>query len=740
MATVKTQATTFGAPKKADVILQKTEQVLVSTLENGNKLNALINQNNHNAQAIESHFKAIEEKFSTSGNVNGVIEAKTQELAEKISLESQLNMRQVTEVYNKLVEENAKLKNEFLYLSQQMTVMYNKIAELFAATQTAIAEKDITPVIDYNELAKEVAARLEISVPAIDSVDLAKKVAENLEVAAPVIDAEELAKNVAENLEVVVPAIDTNELAEKVAERIQIEVPAVDEENIARLAVEFMPAQEVTSADEIASKVAEQIVPVTNVVIETDEIVEAISQNIIEALPALEIEVDTPAIAAEVSDRVIEALPTLETKLTDLDKDELGDAIARKVGTIARTEYDIIVDDEGCASLADAIWEKLQQAELVKPVSVELPDFDALAQTVVDEVKDYIAAQNESLNTNAQEVANKVAQEVIEKMPQENTVNTEEVVVAVQEAFAEQNKSLEELGIVLDEAGIEQLKQAILANTDTRLTVLEYKVDEIKNVLDNGIAVIAETAVTQVEEVEEQEVVALEEEVPTVEEVLAEEEAVEEEAVEEVVEEETAEEQVEEVVEEEEVVVEVQEEVQEAPQEEGEQVEEGEEGENKNIFANMMKYNRSFIARIIQSEDDVKNYYGAVKTALLSYKRVNSNIAWGAERFNKGRETIARLKIRGKTLCLYLALDPNEYKTSVYHHTDVSDNKSLHGTPMMVKIKSPLGVKKAIRLIDELLAKRAGIKVSVAERDYAAMYPYETMEELIEEGLVKDVK
>ena len=157
-------------------------------------------------------------------------------------------------------------------------------------------------------------------------------------------------------------------------------------------------------------------------------------------------------------------------------------------------------------------------------------------------------------------------------------------------------------------------------------------------------------------------------------------------------------------------------------------------------FENMMKYNRSFIARIIQSDDDCKRYYGEVKHALLSYKKVNSNVAWSNERFNKGRETIARMKIRGKTLVIYLALDPNEYKTSVYHHADVSDNNSVPGTPMMIKVKSPLGVRKAIRLIDEMLAKRDGEKREVPERDYAAMYPYETIEELIEDGLVKDVR
>ncbi|MDE7401704.1 MAG: hypothetical protein K2N17_06605, partial [Clostridia bacterium] len=275
----------------------------------------------------------------------------------------------------------------------------------------------------------------------------------------------------------------------------------------------------------------------------------------------------------------------------------------------------------------------------------------------------------------------------------------------------------------------------------------------------SGIVVasgVAETAAAEaVEEIEEEEEEVVEEELVTVSDIVGEEEPEEEvveEEPEEVVEE-VVEEPVEEVVEEEEAAEEVEEEAEEddAIEELVEEIDEnltddeimpdGMEGGFGGIdFANMMKYNRSFIARIIQGTDDQKAYYGQVKTALLSYKKVNSNVAWAAERFNKGRETIARFKIRGKTLCLYLALDPDEYATSVYHHADVSDNKSMRGTPMMVKIKSALGVKKAIRLIDEMLAKRNGEKHVIAERDYAAMYPYETIEELIEDGLVKDVR
>ena len=39
---------------------------------------------------------------------------------------------------------------------------------------------------------------------------------------------------------------------------------------------------------------------------------------------------------------------------------------------------------------------------------------------------------------------------------------------------------------------------------------------------------------------------------------------------------------------------------------------EGDEDENGVDFANMMRYNRSFIARIIQSPDEVKKYYGEI--------------------------------------------------------------------------------------------------------------------------------
>ena len=302
-------------------------------------------------------------------------------------------------------------------------------------------------------------------------------------------------------------------------------------------------------------------------------------------------------------------------------------------------------------------------------------------------------------------VAENVAKSVICAIPVPTGVNEEKVAQDVVDKLVEKQDE-HDYDVVIDEEGVAQLTQLVSEKIDAthkeRFDSIDAEIQALKDMLAGAVVVAGESAIAEDEELVK---------------------------VSDIIDGDGGESESDDVLED----------IDEQPTED-EIMPDGIPGISNGVdFGNMMKYNRSFIARIIQSSDDMKQYYGETKSALLAYKKVNSNIAWGAERFNKGRETIARFKIRGKTLCLYLALDPNEYKTSVYHHSDVSDNKSMSGTPMMVKIKSPLGVKKAVRLIDEMLEKRGGVKQAVQQRDYAAMYPYESTEELIEDGLVKDV-
>lgn len=75
----------------------------------------------------------------------------------------------------------------------------------------------------------------------------------------------------------------------------------------------------------------------------------------------------------------------------------------------------------------------------------------------------------------------------------------------------------------------------------------------------------------------------------------------------------------------------------------------------------MIRYKRSFIAKITQSDEEVKMYYSDLKNAFLSYTKVRSQVSWSNDRFTRGRETLAKIGIRGKTLCVYLALNPDEF-------------------------------------------------------------------------------
>ncbi|MDE5911809.1 MAG: hypothetical protein K2H24_05690, partial [Clostridia bacterium] len=110
------------------------------------------------------------------------------------------------------------------------------------------------------------------------------------------------------------------------------------------------------------------------------------------------------------------------------------------------------------------------------------------------------------------------------------------------------------------------------------------------------------------------------------------------------------------------------------------------------------------------------------------------------ESFRFGRDCVARMSIRGKTLKLYLALNPQDYVDSKYKFEDVSDVKSYADTPFMMKIKNPRRLKYALELIDVVMDNvGASLKRDLHETDYVADLPFESTEELMEKGLVVNV-
>jgi ribosomal protein L18E len=133
----------------------------------------------------------------------------------------------------------------------------------------------------------------------------------------------------------------------------------------------------------------------------------------------------------------------------------------------------------------------------------------------------------------------------------------------------------------------------------------------------------------------------------------------------------------------------------------------------------------------------MKEFYSELKNHILSYDGVKSRLSWKFDSYNRGRDQLFKIKIRGKTICLYLALDPNNYDVSKYHHESI-DAKIFEDVPMLFKIKSGLGLRKAKQLVDDTMAK---FEIPQAEKpkfvDYVAKYPYTETEELVQQKLVK---
>lgn len=149
------------------------------------------------------------------------------------------------------------------------------------------------------------------------------------------------------------------------------------------------------------------------------------------------------------------------------------------------------------------------------------------------------------------------------------------------------------------------------------------------------------------------------------------------------------------------------------------------------------RYNRSFHARLIQSDDDVKEWYGILKNCILSYDKVSSRMSWKYESFAYRRNSVAKVFIKGKTLYLYLALNPADYAEGKYKIEDVSNVSQFADTPSLYRIKSEKRVRYAQELIDEICVKLGSQKI---EREAVNYYePYESDAELMEKELVKCV-
>ena len=414
--------------------------------------------------------------------------------------------------------------------------------------------------------------------------------------------------------------------------------------------------------------------------------------------------IDYDRVAGDTAAKVVESLPHVEA----IDYDKINASIAAAVNAAVAA---INVD-----AIADAVASRIVVPELAK---VEAPsvDYDKLADLVVEK----LAAKGISADVVLDdEGIDKIAETVAERVGTVDNIDYDKVCLAAQAAqIVPDPVDYDRVAEIVEDKinkGCDNLERVVTIDDEGIQKIVDGVAEELRNM----------TLVCEYEEVENVEPV----EEPVVEEVV-EEAPVEEPAVEEVVEEAPVEE-----------VVETTEEMAVANSEPV--YEEGLDGELIDAETGLVvRLKRSFTAKMKQSDEKVKAYYSDIKNELISYKKINSNVSWHGDRFNFGRDTVAKVGINGKTLCFYLALDPNdaELKQTVYHQKDVGAQKAYESTPFRVKVKSDAALKKALRLV-VILAEKLGTDKDekFVPVDYVAEFAYESTKSLFEAGQIKATK
>ena len=170
--------------------------------------------------------------------------------------------------------------------------------------------------------------------------------------------------------------------------------------------------------------------------------------------------------------------------------------------------------------------------------------------------------------------------------------------------------------------------------------------------------------------------------------------------------------------------------------EESSEVEESEEvetitDENGNKF--IIRYIKSFLAKLIQSSDETKGYYEELKNFALSYEGTASRVSWNYDSINVGKVQFLKFGIRGKTLCLYLPLNPEELDEK--YKVERIESLKYEKVPCMYRINNERRIRYAKTLI-RMVASKLKIKLG-EEKHESYVLPYEDRDALVAKGLIR---
>ena len=109
--------------------------------------------------------------------------------------------------------------------------------------------------------------------------------------------------------------------------------------------------------------------------------------------------------------------------------------------------------------------------------------------------------------------------------------------------------------------------------------------------------------------------------------------------------------------------------------------------------------------RLRYGSDVNKTIYEELVNHLLTYKNVSRSLTNRADNFKHKGALVAKITLTGKTIKLFLPLDPEQYEYDKYHQL-ITEKKGYEEVPFTLKVKSNRGLKYAKELIDETMVQK----------------------------------
>lgn len=106
-----------------------------------------------------------------------------------------------------------------------------------------------------------------------------------------------------------------------------------------------------------------------------------------------------------------------------------------------------------------------------------------------------------------------------------------------------------------------------------------------------------------------------------------------------------------------------------------------------------------FAEKMLFAEKKYQRFYDSINNAFLSYRKVHARVSVSCASYRFGRQLIAKMTFRGKTLKLHLALDVNKFDEKIYYQRSLADKKAYAEVPFTVKVRSDRALNNALKLV-----------------------------------------